>query len=67
MYQDLAPIRDFDGRYPVIGSWVLGNRAGDASAGIGMPAFLPATAHRNAIDRPRAVFDSEHYNAARGV
>ncbi len=36
VYQDLAPVRSFDGRFPVIGSWVIGHREGDAAAGIGI-------------------------------
>jgi glutathionylspermidine synthase len=36
VYQDLAPLKSFDGKYPVIGSWVIGHRAGDAAAGIGI-------------------------------
>jgi glutathionylspermidine synthase len=36
VYQDLAPLQSFDGMYPVIGSWVIGHREGDAAAGIGI-------------------------------
>jgi glutathionylspermidine synthase len=36
VYQDLAPLRSFDGKFPVIGSWVIGHREGDAAAGIGI-------------------------------
>jgi len=36
VYQDLAPVKSFDGKYPVIGSWVIGHREGDAAAGIGI-------------------------------
>ena len=36
VYQALAPVGDFDGRYPVIGSWVIGHRAGASAAGIGI-------------------------------
>jgi glutathionylspermidine synthase len=36
VYQDLAPWQSFDGKYPVIGSWVIGHREGDAAAGIGI-------------------------------
>ena len=32
VYQGLAPLPQFDGRYPVIGSWIVG----DAAAGIGI-------------------------------
>jgi glutathionylspermidine synthase len=41
VYQDLAPLRSFDGKYPVIGSWVIGQPPGgrqpcDVAAGIGI-------------------------------
>jgi glutathionylspermidine synthase len=36
VYQDMAPLKTFDGKYPVIGSWVIGHREGDAAAGIGI-------------------------------
>jgi glutathionylspermidine synthase len=36
VYQDLAPLKSFDGKYSVIGSWVIGHRKGDAAAGIGI-------------------------------
>jgi glutathionylspermidine synthase len=36
VYQDLAPLNNFDGMYPVIGSWVVGHAAGDSAAGIGI-------------------------------
>jgi len=36
VYQDLAPLKSFDGKYPVVGSWVIGHREGDAAAGIGI-------------------------------
>jgi glutathionylspermidine synthase len=36
VYQDLAPVKSFDGKYPVIGSWVIGHQAGDVAAGIGI-------------------------------
>lgn len=36
VYQALAPLKSFDGKYPVIGSWVIGHRVGDAAAGIGI-------------------------------
>jgi glutathionylspermidine synthase len=36
VYQDLAPLKTFDGKYPVTGSWVIGHREGDAAAGIGI-------------------------------
>jgi len=36
VYQDLAPVKCFDGKYPVIGSWVIGHSEGDVAAGIGI-------------------------------
>jgi glutathionylspermidine synthase len=36
VYQDLAPLTSFDGKYPVIGSWVIGHEPHDAAAGIGI-------------------------------
>jgi len=36
VYQDLAPIKSFDGKYPVIGSWVIGHEPGNSAAGIGI-------------------------------
>jgi glutathionylspermidine synthase len=36
VYQDAAPLKDFDGMYPVIGSWVIGHKPGDCAAGIGI-------------------------------
>ena len=41
VYQDLAPLRSFDGKYPVIGSWVIGHQQdgrapSDVAAGIGI-------------------------------
>jgi glutathionylspermidine synthase len=36
VYQDLAPLKSFDGKYPVIGSWVIGHEPGDVAAGIGI-------------------------------
>jgi len=36
VYQDLAALKSFDGKYPVIGSWTIGHREGDAAAGIGI-------------------------------
>jgi glutathionylspermidine synthase len=36
VYQDLAEIKSFDGKYPVIGSWTIGHREGDSAAGIGI-------------------------------
>jgi glutathionylspermidine synthase len=36
VYQDVGPLRSFDGMYPVIGSWVVGHAEGDSAAGIGI-------------------------------
>jgi glutathionylspermidine synthase len=36
IYQDLAPVKCFDGSYPVIGSWVIGHEEGNAAAGMGI-------------------------------
>ena len=36
VYQEFATLRDFDGKYPVIGSWVIGRDPGDMAAGIGI-------------------------------
>jgi glutathionylspermidine synthase len=36
VYQDLAQLESFDGKYPVIGSWVIGHEAGGSAAGIGI-------------------------------
>jgi glutathionylspermidine synthase len=36
VFQDLAPIAAFGGKYPVVGSWVVGHEAGNAAAGIGI-------------------------------
>jgi glutathionylspermidine synthase len=36
VYQELAPLRVFDGMYPVLGSWVVGHEPGNAAAGMGV-------------------------------
>jgi glutathionylspermidine synthase len=36
VYQELATLRQFHGRFPVIGSWVIGENEGSAAAGIGI-------------------------------
>ena len=36
VYQDRAPLKCFDGMYPVIGSWVIGHEEGQAAAGMGI-------------------------------
>ena len=36
VYQDLAPLKSFEGKYPVIGSWVIGHEPGAVAAGVGI-------------------------------
>jgi glutathionylspermidine synthase len=36
VYQNVAPLKSFNGMYPVIGSWVIGHHEGDSAAGIGI-------------------------------
>jgi len=36
IYQDCAPLQSFDGKYPVIGSWVIGHKEGNAAGGMGI-------------------------------
>jgi glutathionylspermidine synthase len=36
IWQELGPLKQFDGMYPVIGSWVIGHEEGNAAAGIGV-------------------------------
>jgi glutathionylspermidine synthase len=36
IYQDLAPLKSFDGQYPVVGAWAIGHEAGNVAAGIGI-------------------------------
>ncbi len=36
VYQELARIACFDGKYPVVGSWVIGHEPGNAAAGVGI-------------------------------
>jgi len=36
IYQDLAPLRSFDGMYPVAGSWVIGHEEGNVAGGMGI-------------------------------
>ena len=36
VYQELAPLRQFQGRFPIIGSWVIGEGDGSAAGGIGI-------------------------------
>ena len=36
VYQDLASIRNFDGKYPVLGSWLIGHEEGNVACGVGI-------------------------------
>jgi glutathionylspermidine synthase len=36
VYQNLAQIENFDGKYPVVGSWLIGHELGNVAAGIGI-------------------------------
>ena len=36
IYQEAAASKSTDGKYPVIGSWVIGHEPGNAAAGIGI-------------------------------
>jgi glutathionylspermidine synthase len=36
VYQDFVPVKDFDGKFPVIGSWVIGHQPSEMAAGIGI-------------------------------
>jgi glutathionylspermidine synthase len=36
IYQDCAPLQSFDGKYPVIGSWIIGHEEGNAAGGMGI-------------------------------
>jgi glutathionylspermidine synthase len=36
VYQDLAPLRDFSGWHPVLGSWTVGHEAGNTACGMGV-------------------------------
>ncbi|MBV8847034.1 MAG: glutathionylspermidine synthase family protein, partial [Bryobacterales bacterium] len=36
VYQDVAPLKSFDGMFPVLGSWVVGHEDGECAAGIGV-------------------------------
>jgi glutathionylspermidine synthase len=36
VYQKLAPLRDFGGWYPVLGSWTIGHEEGNAAGGMGI-------------------------------
>jgi glutathionylspermidine synthase len=36
IYQQCVPLRQFQGRFPIIGSWVIGEKEGAAAGGIGI-------------------------------
>lgn len=36
IYQDYAPLKNFDGKYPVLGSWLIGHEEGNAAGGMGI-------------------------------
>jgi glutathionylspermidine synthase len=36
VYQDFVPLKDFDRKYPIIGSWVIGHEPHGMAAGIGI-------------------------------
>jgi glutathionylspermidine synthase len=36
IFQEYAAVKPLDGRYPVLGSWVVGHEEGNASAGLGV-------------------------------
>jgi glutathionylspermidine synthase len=36
IYQEMAPVKPFDGMSPVIGSWVIGHEEGAAASGLGI-------------------------------
>ena len=36
VYQDFAPLRSFDGKFPVVGSWLIGHEEGHVAAGMGI-------------------------------
>jgi glutathionylspermidine synthase len=44
IYQELAPLQAFAGKYPVLGSWVIGHEEGNAAGGIGIrESAIPVT------------------------
>jgi glutathionylspermidine synthase len=50
VYQDVAPLRSFDGMYTVIGSWVIGHAQGDSAAGIGVrESDIPITTNASSF------------------
>ena len=36
IYQELAPLRDFNGWHPVLGSWTIGHESGNVACGMGI-------------------------------
>jgi len=36
VYQDMAPLKSFDGQYPVVGAWTVGHEEGNVAAGMGI-------------------------------
>ena len=36
IFQQMAAVKPFDGRYPVIGSWAIGHEEGNVAGGIGI-------------------------------
>ncbi len=36
VYQEAAPLKPLDGKYPVIGSWVIGHEPGNTAGGMGV-------------------------------
>ena len=36
IHQEIAPLKSFDGNYPVIGSWAIGHAEGDVAGGMGI-------------------------------
>jgi len=44
VYQELAPLKSFDGKYPVAGCWVIGLEEGNVAGGMGIrEADMPIT------------------------
>jgi glutathionylspermidine synthase len=44
VYQELAPLKSLDGMYPVLGSWLIGHKEGNAAGGMGIrEASMPIT------------------------
>jgi len=36
IFQQMAPLKSYDGKYPVIGSWLIGHEEGNVSGGMGI-------------------------------